>query len=87
SSAASDVYKRQYVDFAAAVGTDASNASQDQSIHDTLLANAETMRSSVSGVSIDEEMTLLIGQQQAYTAAARLITAADEMMQELLRVV
>ncbi|HIJ89732.1 MAG: flagellar hook-associated protein FlgK [Desulfobulbaceae bacterium] len=42
------------------------------------------MRDSVSGVSLDEEMANLIKYQHAYTAAARLITMSDEMLQTLL---
>ncbi|MFH1019407.1 MAG: flagellar hook-associated protein FlgK [Pseudomonadota bacterium] len=42
------------------------------------------MRDSVSGVSLDEEMASLIKYQHAYTAAARLITMSDEMLQTLL---
>lgn len=37
-----------------------------------------------SGVNIDEEMSHLIVVQTAYAAAARAVTAADEMFQELL---
>jgi len=42
------------------------------------------MRDSVSGVSLDEEMANLIKFQHAYTAATRLITMSDEMLQDLL---
>ncbi len=42
------------------------------------------MRDSVSGVSLDEEMANLVKYQHAYTAAARLITMSDEMLQTLL---
>ncbi|MDP2799292.1 MAG: flagellar basal body rod C-terminal domain-containing protein, partial [Deltaproteobacteria bacterium] len=42
------------------------------------------LRDAVSGVSLDEEMTKLIQYQQAYSAAAKLIQASDEMMQTLL---
>lgn len=41
-------------------------------------------RNSISGVSLDEELTNLIKYQHAYTAAARLITAADEMLKTLV---
>jgi flagellar hook-associated protein 1 FlgK len=54
---------------------------------DTLVANAEANRQSVMGVSIDEELTSLISQQSAYSAAARLVTVADEMIQDLLNMV
>ena len=38
---------------------------------------------SVSGVSIDEEMTNLIKFQHAYQATARMVTTIDELMQIL----
>jgi len=39
---------------------------------------------SVSGVSTDEEMARLILYQNAYDAAAKLMTVLDEMMQTLI---
>jgi flagellar hook-associated protein 1 FlgK len=39
-----------------------------------------TQQQSVSGVSLDEEMADMIRYQQAYNAAARLVTAVDEMI-------
>ncbi len=45
----------------------------------------ETRRDDVSGVSLDEEMSDLIKFQHAYTAAAKLIKAADEMFLSLLQ--
>lgn len=52
-----------------------------------MLAQLENQRESVSGVSLDEEMINLIKFQNAYTAAAKLITTADEMMQTVLQMV
>ena len=49
-----------------------------------MMAQLENQRESVSGVSLDEEMINLIKFQNAYTAAARLITTSDEMMQTIL---
>lgn len=45
------------------------------------------MRDAISGVSLDEEMANLVKFQQAYTAAARLITMSDEMLTTLLNTV
>lgn len=42
------------------------------------------MRESVSGVSVDEEMTNLMKFQHAYEASARLITIGDELLETLL---
>ena len=39
---------------------------------------------SVSGVNLDEELANLIKYQSSYTAAAKLITTADQMLETLL---
>ncbi len=52
-----------------------------------MMAQLENQRESVSGVSLDEEMINLIKFQNAYTAAAKLIMTADEMMQTVLQMV
>jgi flagellar hook-associated protein 1 FlgK len=44
----------------------------------------ETQQDSISGVSLDEEMANLIRYQHTYTAAARLITTVDQMLETLL---
>ena len=44
----------------------------------------QTLRDSVSGVSLDEELTDLLSFQRAYQASARLITLADELLQTVL---
>ena len=49
-----------------------------------MMAQLENYRESVSGVSLDEEMINLIKFQNAYTAAAKMIATADEMMQTVL---
>ncbi|HLS91062.1 MAG TPA: flagellar basal body rod C-terminal domain-containing protein, partial [Limnochordia bacterium] len=51
---------------------------------DVLIGHLERLRASVSGVSIDEEMTNLIQYQHAYAAAARLITTVDEAIEMII---
>ena len=65
--------------------------SQDYVQAQTAFENEDTLRgilqrefSDESGVNIDEEMSNLIVVQTAYAAAARAVTAADEMFQELI---
>jgi flagellar hook-associated protein 1 FlgK len=60
---------------------------QDETAAQALVDHAEAWRSSVAGVSVDEEMVNLISQQEAYTAAARLVSVADQMIQEMLRMI
>jgi len=42
------------------------------------------LRESVSGVSLDEELTNLLSFQRAFEASARMITVADELLQTIL---
>lgn len=62
----------------------AQNSSADES---TLRDILERQLLDESGVNIDEEMSQLIVVQTAYAAAARAVTAADEMFQELLNAI
>lgn len=50
----------------------------------SIQAALKNQRQQVSGVNIDEEIGLMILQQQAYTAAARVVTFARENIQTLL---
>ncbi len=76
-----------YVDLLTAVGMAAANATQMAASHEVLASQAQSSRASVSGVSMDEELVGIISHQQAYSAAARLVTVADAMVQDLLRMV
>ena len=67
------------------VGSGVENATRDASASQTLVDRADELRTSVSGVSVDEEMVALLGQQQAYSAAARLVQVASDVMDEILR--
>jgi flagellar hook-associated protein 1 len=73
-----------YSDMVGRIGSDLREAMDNSSIHSTLASQADLRRSSVSGVSIDEEMVSLIRFQNAYGAAARVISTVDEMMQTVL---
>ena len=49
-----------------------------------LLNQMEGWRLSVSGVNIDEELTLMIQFQKGYNASARMMTTLDEMLDKLI---
>jgi len=56
--------------------------------HQTLVSlQLSTYREEVSGVSMDEEMVNMVQFQSAYTAAAKLVSAVDEMLQTLVAMV
>jgi flagellar hook-associated protein 1 FlgK len=60
-----------------------SNAEATQVVQQTL----EAQRESLSGVSLDEEAINLMKQQRAFQGAARLITAVNDMMDQLMNMV
>ncbi|AOM81900.1 flagellar hook-associated protein FlgK [Salisediminibacterium beveridgei] len=51
---------------------------------DVLRDSVNERRQSVSSVSLDEEMTMMIQFQHAYNAAARSLTAVDEMLDRII---
>ncbi len=63
----------------AKVGTDTAAASTQQTYAATLNDDLNTQRESVSGVSLDEELTRVMQYQQYYQAAAKLIQTASDM--------
>ena len=73
-----------FADEVARVGSELREAQDGSSIHEALAAQADQQRMSVSGVNTDEELIQLIRFQNAYSAAARVVTAADEMLQTIL---
>jgi len=66
------------------LGVDADHAKRMAKNEDYLVNQMENLQQSVSGVSLDEEMTNMMKFQHAYQAAAKLITAADEMLDVLI---
>jgi flagellar hook-associated protein 1 FlgK len=79
---------KTYVSFsssiASKIGNLTKNAKDLSAYHQNVMTMVEKQRDSISGVSIDEEMSNLIKFQYAYQAAARLINVADELFQSLL---
>jgi flagellar hook-associated protein 1 FlgK len=75
-----------YTGVVAGLGVMTRDADSRAASQAALVSNIDAQRQDASGVSIDEEMVKLIEHQQAYSAAARLIQAASDMMDELLNI-
>ncbi|MFA7330763.1 MAG: flagellar hook-associated protein FlgK [Candidatus Delongbacteria bacterium] len=69
------------------VGAEAQRAEADYTAQQAFVSELDNRRQSISGVNLDEELTLMLQQEQAYSAAARVISTADSMIQELLQLV
>ena len=66
------------------VATDASAASTSYDTNEALHNTINTQFQSISGVNKDEELANLMQYQSSYSAAAKIITTIDEMLQTLL---
>jgi len=77
-------YGAYYESFIGNVGHAVQQAASYYGHQDQMVGQLENYRESISGVAIDEEMVNLVKYQNAYQAAAKLITTADEMMQTVL---
>jgi flagellar hook-associated protein 1 FlgK len=66
------------------VGADTANARFNFNYQKALATDLNNRQEEISGVNLDEEMSSLIKFQHSYSAAARLISAADQMFQTLL---
>ncbi len=67
------------------VGSDVQSAQAEQANLQTTVTAINDQRQSVSGVSLDEEMTNLIAFQRGYQASARTLTAMDGMLETLIQ--
>lgn len=70
--------------FIGAIGIDSQSITRSRAFNERIVQSIKQTRDNISAVSLDEEMTKLIQYQQAYSAAAKLVTTAEEMLQTLL---
>ena len=76
-----------YNSLASDVGADVYQAQVNSEHQSTVSLQLSTYREEVSGVSLDEEMIGLVQYQSAYNAAAKLVTAVDQMLETLIGMV
>lgn len=66
------------------LGIQSQEATRQASNADYLVEQVNSRRQSVSGVSLDEEMSNMLVFQHAYSAAARFMTTYDQMLDKLI---
>jgi flagellar hook-associated protein 1 FlgK len=76
--------EQRYAALIAGVGADVQSAKSDEANSQAVVNAVQGQRQSVSGVSLDEEMTNLVTFQRGYEASARALTSMDEMLQTLI---
>jgi flagellar hook-associated protein 1 FlgK len=66
------------------IGMQVQDATRSSEAAGLQVTQAENLRQSVAGVSLDDEMTKMIQFQQAYNASARMMTSLDQMLDTLI---
>jgi flagellar hook-associated protein 1 len=74
----------QYRDMMVSLGVQSQTIQQRTTTQQSVSGRVDDARQSVSGVSIDEEMTNLLAFQHAYSAAAKYITTIDATLDTLI---
>jgi flagellar hook-associated protein 1 FlgK len=72
-------YSQFYGQLAGRVGTDLSDATNNQNVQQSLLSQAQSLRQQYQGVSLDEEATTLMQFQRAYQATSKFLTVIDNL--------
>lgn len=73
-----------YASLVGALGAESAAAQNASSTQQSLAANLDAMKSSVSGVSYDEEMSNMLTYQRAFEASSRALTTLDSMLDTLI---
>ncbi len=73
-----------YSSMIGALGIQRQNAKNSQTNQQTMVDQIDNWRKSVSGVSLDEEMTNMLKFQKGYNSSARVMTTIDEMLDKLI---
>jgi flagellar hook-associated protein 1 FlgK len=78
-------FKERYQAMINGVAVSAASAKTNAEAARVVSQTLQTQREALSGVSLDEEAINLMRQQRAFQAAARLVSAIDEMMRTVLQ--
>jgi len=77
-------YSEFYGDLAARTGNQLNDATNQLQVQQSAVAQAQNLRQQISGVSLDEEATVLIQFQKAYEANSKLITVLDQLAEDTI---
>ena len=79
-------YSEFFGGLAARVGSGLNDATSQLQVQQSTLAQAQSLRQQLSGVSLDEEATILIQFQRAYEANSKLISVLDQLTQDTINI-
>jgi flagellar hook-associated protein 1 FlgK len=68
------------------IGMLTDEADQNQNFYETMINQLKDIRDTVSGVNLEEEMINMMKYQYGFMAAAKLVSASDQMLQTLMQI-
>lgn len=77
-------YLDDYSSIASDIGNQASNASTAETTQTSLLTQAQTARSNISGVSLNDQAAQLLQFQQAYEASAQTLSTINQTLSQFM---
>jgi flagellar hook-associated protein 1 FlgK len=73
-----------YTTLVGSVATATASAQQQQTLQDAVVTNVNNLKSSVSSVNYDEEVSNMLTYQRAFQASSRVLTTLDDMLDTLI---
>ena len=80
-------YTQYFASLTAQVGNAVSSANTAVTSQTQVVAQAQSARQQLSGVSLDEEAVQLVQLQRSYQAASKVVNVVDQLMQSILNMV
>jgi flagellar hook-associated protein 1 FlgK len=80
-------YTQYFASIASAVGTDQQTAQTNQTVQKAVVTQAQSLRDSISGVSLDAQAALLLQFQRGYQSVARVLTVINSLADSVLALV
>lgn len=78
--------EEQYLQTIGKIGLEASKANFEQEQSEGILAQVNSIRERISGVSLDEETANMVRYQHAYEASAKVMQTANEMFDTVINI-
>jgi flagellar hook-associated protein 1 FlgK len=80
-------YAQFFGNIAAQVGAAISTATNNQSVQQSVVTQAQNLRTQTSGVSLDQEAIQVLEFQRSYDAASKMVTVLDQMTQAVVAMI
>jgi len=86
TTTSTNTFEEYYSSLVSKIGTEVENTTSSSETQSDLVTYYENYRESVSGVSTDEELANIVLYQNAYEAAAKVMSVLDELLETMINI-